>query len=157
MEVVAREEMTVAGVLVHATWQRLWEDVPKAWRRVFQRAAELEALQAGPFIDVSLGMVDSAYLQLVGLPLRDGAPVPEGFQAVHIPAQKYLRCRHVGPVSTIADSFGAMYTWAKQHNLELGEFKLDIGYQPSGDETEHGLFAGLRPETAWRHAGGASA
>lgn len=97
-------------------------------------------------------LVDSAYLQLVGVPLREGAAVPHGFTAVHIPAQKLLRHRHVGTVAGIADSFGAMYAWARQHGVALGDFKLDFGYLPSGDETEHELLAGLLPEVAWRYA-----
>lgn len=152
MEVVEQGGMTVAGVLVQAPWQRLWDEVPKAWQQVFQRAPELQALQQGPFMDVSLGLVDSAYLQLVGVRLREGAAVPRGFTAVHIPAQKLLRHRHVGPAAGIADSFGAMYAWARRHGVALGDFKLDFGYLPSGDETEHELLAGLLPEVAWRPA-----
>ena len=64
MEVVYREEMIVAGLLVHAPLQRLGEEVPKAWRRLFDRAAELEEQRIEPFMDVCMGVVDSMYLQL---------------------------------------------------------------------------------------------
>lgn len=149
MDIVDRDEMTVAGVLVHADWRRLWDEAPKAWRRLFQRAAELDAMQSGPFVDISLGIVDSAYLQLVGVSLQAGTPVPDGLGAVRIPAQQYLHHLHTGPVSRIADSFGEMYAWAGQRGLKPGEFKLDFGYRPRGDETEHELFIALTPETDW--------
>lgn len=151
MDIVNAEQMIIAGITIRAEWQQLWEDVPKAWATLFARAAELEQLSDGPFADVSLGRSDAAYLQLVGFPLRHGARVPDGLQAVHIPAQRLLHHRHVGDVKGIAASFGAMETWAQQHGLRPSEFKLDLGYSLAGNEPAHDLYIGLRPETPWRY------
>lgn len=151
LEIVTSPEMIVAGIPIQANWQQLWEEVPKAWGSLFARAAEFEKLSDGPFVDVSLGRSDVAYLQLVGFPLRHGVRVPDGLKAMHIPVQRLLHHRHVGDVKGIAASFGAMEAWAEQHALPPSEFKLDFGYTLAGDETAHDLYIGLRPETPWRH------
>lgn len=143
--------MIVAGLWVQAQWQQLWEEVPKAWRQLFERLAEREDLRAGPFMDVSLGVVDSKYLELVGVRVSEEAQLFPGLKAIRIPAQRLLHHQHVGPVTGIAGTFGAMEAWARQQGLKLSEFKLDLGYTPAGEETAHDLYVGLQPETAWRH------
>ena len=150
MEVVYREEMIVAGLLVHAPLQRLGEEVPKAWRRLFDRAAELEEQRIEPFMDVCMGVVDSMYLQLVGGRLHEAAHIPKGLTAVQILAQGLLHHRHDGPVADIANTFGDMYSWGERNGMMLGEFKLDVGYLPDGKETEHDLYIGLLPHVLCR-------
>lgn len=150
MEIVYREEMIVAGLLVHAPLHRLGEDVPKAWRQLFDRAAELEELRIEPFMDVCMGVVDSMYLQLVGGRIHEATNIPKGLTAVHILAQGLLHHRHVGPVTDIADTFSDMYCWGERNGLPLGELKLDIGYTLDSKETEHDLYVGLLPHILCR-------
>ena len=150
MEVVYREEMFVTGLLVHAPLQRLGDEVPKAWRHLFERAAELEELRIESFIDVCMGVVDSKYLQLVGGRIHKVEHIPKGLTAVHILAQGLLHHRHIGPATGIANTFGDMYAWGERNGLTPGEFKLDIGYTLDGKETEHDLYVGLWPRALCR-------
>ncbi|MGR9116878.1 MAG: GyrI-like domain-containing protein [Gammaproteobacteria bacterium] len=151
MEVVNHEEMIVSGLLVHAPLRHLRIEVPKAWRQLFDRASELEEIRIAPFMDICIGVADSMYLQLVGFQVGEETPIPKGLTTVHIPAQELLHHRHVGPVTSIANTFGDMYSWGEQNGLMLGEFKLDQGYTPAGGETEHDLYVGLWPEVACSH------
>jgi predicted transcriptional regulator YdeE len=149
MKLVDFGEMIVAGVCVQGTWESLWQEVPKAWRHVFERAEQLETVRVGPYLDVCLGANDGNYLQLVGVPVRNCEAIQGGFTAVRIPAQRLLHQTHVGPLRDIAKSFGDMYAWAGRHGLKLGEFKLDFGYTRAGDEAKHELYVGLLPEATW--------
>lgn len=151
MKLVDWKEMIIVGIPVSAQWRGLWEQVPKAWARLFEQVAVLEEIGAGPFVDVSLEEIDSVYSQLIGVPLKDGGRIPDGFKAVCIPAQKLLHHRHIGDVKDIANSFGEMYSWADKQGLRLSAFKLDLGYTMRGDETEHDLYVGLRPEIPWSY------
>lgn len=150
MRIAELEAMTVVGLPVRAKWQELWTEVPAAWRALFARLGEIEHRQGERLVDVSLDMSGDEYLQLVCAPVSKVVHVPQGMWAVEIPAQRYVRFRHVGPAPDIADSFGRMYEWAEEHGHAAGEFKVDIGYTVQGDENEHDLHIGLLPPTPWR-------
>lgn len=151
MELVDHKETFVAGVIVHAHWQRLFEEVPKAWQSLFQRAERLPERRPRTFVDVCLEASEGTYLQLVGFEISLAEEVPHGLRAIHVPAQRLLHHTHDGPVSTIATSFGAMYHWGKEHGVKLSEFKLDFGYTPNGNESRHELYVGLIPDVAWHY------
>lgn len=40
----------------------------------------------------------------------------------------------------IAQGFGAMYQWAGDQGLQLGRWKVDIGYRPEVADAAHELF-----------------
>jgi predicted transcriptional regulator YdeE len=152
VEIIGHEGMTIAGLLVHAPWQELRLAVPEQWRRVFAATMQYANLRQMPHIDVCLGCVDGSFMQLLGVPVGSALPLPDHFEAVHIPPQRVLHHRHEGPVSEITRSFGDMYSWASERSLPVGEFRLDYGYTEQGNECTHELFIGLLPETPWRHA-----
>jgi hypothetical protein len=66
------------------------------------------------------------------------AEEPRG-EAVPVPAGRWLHHRHLGPLASIGDSYGAMFKHAAHHGLRFGRFKLDVGYRADGGETEHDL------------------
>ncbi len=140
----------VIGLPVHATWQALWTEVPRTWEEFVGRRAEVDDAIGETFIDVSLDQTGDEYLQLVGLEVSRVDCIPAEMLAVEIPAQRYVFHKHIGPTSEIAGTFGRMYDWARQHDHDAGQFKIDIGYTVAGDEREHDLFIGLRPEKMWR-------
>lgn len=151
MEVVERGEMIMAGLLVHAPLQRLGEEIPKAWQQLFKQDAELKRIKIAPYLDASLDIIDSKYLQLVGIAVREASSIPRDLVGIHIPAQRLLHHRHAGATATIGETFGAMYFWADQNGLKLSEFKVDMGYTPDGGEKEHDLYIGLWPEAGWHY------
>lgn len=62
----------------------------------------------------------------------------------------WRRLAHAFRIAGIAATFGAMYAWAREQGLAVSEFRIDVGYTPSGVETEHDLYVGLSPAAAWR-------
>lgn len=152
MELVDHKETYVAGVIVHAHWQRLFEEVPKAWQSLFDQVGRLSEVRPRTFVNVCLLADEGTYLQLVGFAISSGREVPHGLKAIHVPTQRLLHHTHDGPVSAIAASFGAMYRWGEEHGVKLSEFKLDFGYTPNGNESRHELYVGLVPEAPWHYA-----
>ena len=150
MEIVEREALTVIGLPVRAAWKDLWNEMPDAWQHFIGRRAEIDDAVSETFIDVSLEKNEGEYLQRVGAQVAQVRHIPEGMSAVEIPAQPYTHHKHEGPADGIAETFGAMYDWAQQHQQPAGDFKLDAGYTASGGEREHDLFIGLLPEKGWR-------
>lgn len=151
MNVVQRDSMLVVGILVRAPWEDLWEKMPGAWQDFFRRRDEIVHRAAESYVDVSLEQNGNEYLQLIGAEVSRIEHIPEGMAAVEIPAHTYIHHRHEGSLRGIAETFGAMYSWAREQGHEVGNFKLDIGYTPDGDEQHHDIHIGLQPEPAWHY------
>lgn len=150
MTLVDRGPMTVVGLPIRAVWDDLWTEVPKAWETLFARLAEIQHRLDDRLIDVSLTKTGNEYLQLVGAHVSQVRRIPEGMCAVSIPPHRFIYNRHVGPVQDIAESFGTMYAWAREHAHSAGAFKVDIGYTVDGDELEHDLYIALAPDPTWQ-------
>ncbi|HEV8314937.1 MAG TPA: GyrI-like domain-containing protein [Burkholderiaceae bacterium] len=150
--IIDHPEVFVVGLPVRAAWKALWVEMPKAWRELFARVGEIGAGAEPRLADVSLEVsADGSYQQLVGACVGAVSLVPAGMRAVHIPAQRLLHHCHVGPLPAIAQSFGDMLSWAREHGVAVSDFKLDIGYTPSSREAAHDLYVGLAPAVGWRY------
>lgn len=145
MEIVQEGPFKVVGLKVVARWEDLWREMPRAWGEFLARHGAVVHRLEPVFVDVSLGKSGELYTQVVGSRVGAFEDVPPGMVALEIPAQRYVRYRHAGPVEGIALSFGRMYAWAKDNGLEADEFKLDIGYTADGAEQEHELFVRVKP------------
>ncbi len=132
--------MLIVGLEVEAEWQALWTELPEAWDRFRSRAHEIEHRAGNVYVDVSLGVEDDVYIQLVGAEVEEVGEVPEGMTALEVPAATYVHHNHIGPPAGIPDSFELMYGWAEDEEIPLGDFKLDFGHTPAGDEEEHHLY-----------------
>lgn len=140
MEIIERDSFTVIGIEVEAPWDELHEKMPKTWQEIKNRLDELSDRKSDVMMDISLDVTDGRYTQLIGVEVEKSASVPDGMEKVEIPAQRYIYHQHEGDLSRIAESFGKMYDWAKEREIETEEFKIDYGYQKDGTETEHALF-----------------
>lgn len=150
MKIVEHPAMLCVGIAVRADWRSLWTEMPRAWRRLFARRGDIEHRQGDVFMDISLDKRGDEYLQLVCARVSRADYVPDGMRAVEVPAQSYVYHRHRGPAAGIAESFGRMYAWARESGYDAGEFKLDIGYTPQGDERPHDLYVVSSPSGSWR-------
>ena len=112
MEVVQRPETAVLGLEVTAPFGELAEAVPAAWRRLFARSDELPAPPDGAFAEASLHLGDGRYRETVGVLVSGPVDVPDGMVLTTLPAGRYVRHRHTGPVEAIADAFRAAHEWA---------------------------------------------
>lgn len=130
----------VVGLEVNATWNELWKQMPAQWEQFKQRHKEVDNSLNNVFMDISLGKHGDIYQQLICTEITDSINVPTGMTVQKIPTQKYIQCRHTGPMEGIAETFGKMYKWAHKNKIHAGEMKLDIGYSKDGKEAYHDLF-----------------
>lgn len=130
----------VSGLRVVAGWTELHGKVPSAWRDVFARVPR----DTG-FLEVSLGVTDGLYTELVGVRSEDLPSGVTGLETLHVPANRWLHLAHEGPATEIAERFGAIYAYAEARGLEAGELKLDMGYTRAGGVERHDLYVALEP------------
>lgn len=141
--IVNKDAFTLVGIPVRAHWEALWTEMPQAWKQWFQRYDEVKGKTGQGSIDASLAVQDDLYFQLVCSEVNDPQDVPTDMICIDIPSKRYVFAEHRGPLEAIADSFGAMYQWAKSRGHQAGDFKLDIGYTQSGKEAIHQLYIEL--------------
>lgn len=141
IETVELPEMIAIGVLVEAPWDELPRAVPAAWTRLFETDTG-----ATSFLEVSISRQDGVYRELLGYLAAKKSEVPDGMTRIVIPAQRYLRIVHDGPLVGIADGFGKLYAHAAGAGLSTTDFLLDFGYTPGLPPGRHELHLALEPE-----------
>lgn len=141
IETVELPEMTAIGVLVEAHWNDLPKAIPAAWTRLFETDTG-----ASSFLEVSLSRDKGVYRELVGYLAAKKTEVPEGMVRIVIPAQRYLRIIHDGPLVDIAAGFEKLYAHAAVAGLKATDYKLDFGYAPGLPAGRHELHVALEPE-----------
>ena len=140
MEIVEEGPVHLVGIEVTANWENLQIEMPKAWRTLFARYEQIKNRMGDDFMDVSLSAEDDQYIQLVAAQVFAFEDVPSDMMELDLPPQKYVYTVHSGPVEEIAKTFEEMYGWAKEHDIGVGDFKIDRGYRPEGDEKQHELY-----------------
>lgn len=141
IETIELPELVVIGILIEAPWQELPAKVPAAWRDLFAAATGATA-----FLEASLSVEDGIYRELVGYLAARKSDVPDGMTKVIIPAQRYLRLVHDGPLADIASGFGTLLAYARASGLTATDMKLDFGYLPGLPDGRHELHVALAPE-----------
>jgi predicted transcriptional regulator YdeE len=141
IETVELPEMIAIGVLVEAHWNELPRAIPTAWTRLFETDTG-----ATSFLEVSISRDNGFYRELVGYLAAKKTEVPDGMTRLVIPAQRYLRIVHDGPLVDIADGFGKLYAHAAVAGLKATDYKLDFGYLPGLPAGRHELHVALEPE-----------
>ena len=141
IETIELPELVVIGILVEAPWQELPVKVPAAWRALFAAGTD-----ATSFLEASLSVEDGIYREIVGYLAAGRSDVPEGMTKVIIPAQRYLRLVHDGPLADIARGFGELLAHARASGLRATDMKLDFGYLPGLPDGRHELHVALAPE-----------
>jgi predicted transcriptional regulator YdeE len=141
IETVELPEMIAIGVLVEAHWNDLPKAIPAAWTRLFESDTG-----ATSFLEVSMSREGGIYRELVGYLAAKKTEVPEGMVRIVIPAQRYLRIVHDGPLVEIAAGFEKLYAHAAVAGLKATDYKLDFGYSPGLPAGRHELHVALEPE-----------
>ena len=141
IDTVELPELVAIGIEVVARWDELPQAVPAAWRRLFERDTGTSA-----FLEVSISRENGVYRELLGFLAASKTEVPDGMTRLVIPAQRYLRLVHDGPLAGITEGFAKLYAYAAVHELEATDLKLDFGYQPGLPPGRHELHVALAPE-----------
>lgn len=140
IETIELPELVIIGIMVEAPWQALSSRVPAAWRELFASDTGATA-----FLEASLSVEDGVYREIVGYLAAGKSEVPAGMTKVIIPAQRYLRLIHDGPLANIAQGFGELLAYAKAARLKVTDMKLDFGYLPGLPNGRHELHVALAP------------
>ncbi|WP_156809580.1 GyrI-like domain-containing protein [Gracilibacillus halophilus] len=144
MDIVTKESFTVIGMMVETSWEELFQEMPKTWKKMKDRVSELPHRRSYQMMDISLGQTNGIYTQLIAVEVSETDHVPNDMVVKQIPAQTYLHHSHKGSLIDISQTFGTMYQYAKEENLPADDMKLDIGYTVEGTETSHDLYIKLR-------------
>ncbi|SMO37094.1 GyrI-like domain-containing protein [Fodinibius sediminis] len=140
MTIVEKKSFTVVGLPVTATWQQLHEKMPTAWKLFKERLTEIAGRKNDVMMDLSLDVADGRYRQFIGVEVEGDPHLPDDMEKVTIPSQTYIYEHHEGDITDIAQTFGAMYDWAEQQEVDAGDFKIDYGYTRDRPESPHDLY-----------------
>jgi predicted transcriptional regulator YdeE len=141
MEIVELGETVVVGIEVVADFSQLLSEMPAAWCELFSRQDELPASDTGVFVEASDHLGDGRYREIIGaVAVVADIPVPDGMAVTLLPAGRFVHHRHDGTVATIAGGFQAIYDWAAEQGLTLGNRKFDVGYTADGVQQPHELY-----------------
>lgn len=141
VETIELPALTAIGILVEAPWNELPRVVPAAWTRLFETDTG-----ATGFLEVSISRDGGVYGELVGYLAAQKTEVPPGMVRYPIPAGRYLRIMHDGPLEGIAEGFSRLYAHAAATGLSATDFKLDFGYLPGLPPGRHELHVLLAPD-----------
>lgn len=140
MKIINKDGFAVVGIKVEAEWKELHTKMAESWQQFKERLDEVEDRKNDEMMDISLNESEGVYTQLIGVEVPAEAEVPDGMTKIIIPPKKYVWYQHPGELTKIGESFGKMYEWAEQQGIEIGDFKLDIGYRKDNSEKMHDLF-----------------
>ncbi|MFJ4196407.1 effector binding domain-containing protein [Pseudomonas sp. NPDC089534] len=93
-------------------WQQGEEgSIAQMWERFEPREPEIDRLHdpVGTF-GVCEPLADGQWRYVAGLPVGSDARLPDGMVELHIPARRYARVEHHGPVTTLPETFRAAYS-----------------------------------------------
>lgn len=94
-------------------------DIPAMWQRFLERENEIADARPGSSYGLCQPLPDGGWRYLAALQAAADAPVPDGMAAVDVPAQRYARFRHVGPVDGLPTTFRAIHgSWLPAAGLE---------------------------------------
>lgn len=147
IQCVSKPALTVVGILVEAQRDELAQAIRTAWHELFAREVELTP-SCGPLgerLEAGISCEGDLCTELIGVVVEAGAPVPRGMVRLDVPANRYLRLIHDGPLPGIADGFRALYDRAAAEGIETTGFRLDLGYRPGLPPGRHELLVGLAP------------
>lgn len=86
------------------------DSIGQLWQRFLPREHEISANPSDrTAYGVCTQLPGGEFHYIAALPVTDDAVVPDGMLKFEVPAQKYAVFTHVGPVTTIADSFQEIY------------------------------------------------
>lgn len=144
MEIVELGETVVVGIEVVADFGQLRSEMPAAWRELFSRQDELPASGKGVFVEASNHLGDGRYRETIGaVAVVADIPVPDGMAVAVLPGGRFVHHRHDGSMATITGGFQAIYDWAAEQGLTLGNRKLDVGYTADGVQQPHELYVDI--------------
>lgn len=141
IEIVELPELVCIGYEIEADPKDLPVLMPELWKRLF--ATDTGATS---FLAVSSKPEEGRFRELVGFLAARSTERPDGMVKLVLPARRYLRLQHEGPLSGIASGFQRIHDHAAATGQKTGDLKLDFGYTPGLGDTRHELHIALEPQ-----------
>jgi hypothetical protein len=138
---VHKTVLTAIGLVIEAPASDPYRLVPAGWHEFFARQHELEfRFQA---LAVRLGMNKDLRVDFLGALVPPGLEPPPGLRRLTIPANRYLRVIHEGPLTGIPAGFDRLKAALAEQSLKDSGTWLDIGYSPGLPAGRHELYIGI--------------
>lgn len=126
-EFIEMTDFTVVGLLTLNS--NKCNMIPKLWERFMPREKEIKnILKPNVGFGVTFGMQEEkeekeekgyTFFYLVGLPVKNADSIPEGMIFKNIPAHKYAKFTHKGPLSGLGETYDYIYmTWLPESKYE---------------------------------------
>lgn len=121
MYVVELGEKKLIGIRVICPGDQYAVEIPKTAHRLKDRLIEIAGVVnpdgfIGAFVVEELSEADDGYW--VCVEVDEFGNLPEGMVSLTIPAQKYAMTRHVGPNTSIRDTYKSLHQWEVENGWE---------------------------------------
>lgn len=121
---------------IPGSWKKFWTQFPKE-----DMPQSTQAFGVVTPIEGTSGKLH----YVAGVEVPADYKAPEGFEVVTVPAGRYLECKHQGPISNLAQSYGVAYgVEFPASGLEMREDQhlevYDITLNPMDESYEMGIY-----------------
>jgi AraC family transcriptional regulator len=116
-----RPAMRIAGLLESHDMSRA-NNIPLQWQRFGPYLGNVSGVASPGAYGVVAGMENDMCDYMAGVEVEPGAELPPEFKVLNVPAQRFARFRHLGHISTIRSTIGAIYgEWLPRSGETQGE------------------------------------
>lgn len=114
-------EKKLVGMKFAGPFTALSVEMPKLWATFLSRVAEVAHLTgaAQPFYGVGDENFEyKTHTEFIALEVERFEKIPHGMYGFTLPAQRYLKATHVGPMTGVQDTYRRLFKWMKEHGYE---------------------------------------
>jgi predicted transcriptional regulator YdeE len=127
--IVELDEINLIGFRVLCEGSRYIEEIPKAAKRLQERASEIHnttgnGRQIGAFIVDAYSEDKDGYW--IGIEADQNYSVPEGMTSLSVPPQRYAAILHHGPNSEMRKSYEKLHTWIEAEGFERANDRWNL-------------------------------
>ena len=116
--------------------------IPALWDRFNPRCSEVTEMSEPPiYYGVCKSIDQESFRYYAGAGTKPGAPLPAGMERFTVPAQRYARFTHVGPLSSFLQTLGEIW-----ENLE-SRWKLTPTHGPDLEVYDERFIGGEDPKS----------
>lgn len=157
-EIVEMDEMTVVGLsslvsmkcnLIHQLWER-FALREKEVKNIAIPGVALEVSFNYEKVSKEGEKEDWLFFDVVGLPVKNTKNIPEGMTFKKVPAHKYAKFVHKGPISRIMETYNYIYEeWLPQSGYEFDWAACEVEWYDErftieGEDSEFDIYIPIK-------------
>jgi predicted transcriptional regulator YdeE len=157
-EILTLDELNVIGmgstfVSILAPESNSQQVIPALWDQFVQRSDELPAIDGPVQLGVCMTPPDGTeaanndtFYYLACVEANDDESVPEGMSRHRVPAGRYAKFTHIGPITQLGESMQQIHrSWLRDANLKASESRpviewYDARFNPTGTDSELDIY-----------------